>query len=82
MATNQAASLTADQDDEDSDGCLCGLDHSEDDDTPDAALPNASGGVEVAEPPPDEDDASERELDFSEEEQTPDNELPAAVGGL
>jgi hypothetical protein len=71
-------------DDEDTDGCLCGLEHSDDDVTLDEELPIASGGVEVEKQElsgRDEDDLDGCKLDFTAGDQTTDEELPVATGG-
>lgn len=70
-------------DDEDEDGCMCGMEHLEDEVTADGELPPSSGGIEAAEdePPHDDDDVDGCELDFTAVEQTGDEELPEAVGG-
>jgi hypothetical protein len=71
-------------DDEDADGCLCGMEHLEDEATSDEELPAASGGIEAAEEEQldGEDDLDGCGLDFTAAEQTDDEELPAAVGGM
>jgi hypothetical protein len=85
MSIDPDTSPAADQDDDDADDCLCGMDHLEEDATPDEELPNASGGVETddeQQPDKGEDDVDGCELDFSVEDQTTDEELPVAVGGI
>jgi hypothetical protein len=69
--------------DEDADDCMCGMEHLEDEATPDEQLPPASGGIGIAEEEEqdNEDDVDGCELDFNAAEQTDDEELPAAVGG-
>lgn len=84
MPIDRDGSLANDDDSEDADGCLCGMDHLDDDATSDLELPSASGGVETGddEPPDDnEDDVDRCELDFSQTDQTTDEELPVAAGG-
>ncbi|HTR12135.1 MAG TPA: hypothetical protein VMI72_02485 [Roseiarcus sp.] len=70
--------------DEDSDDCLCGMEHFEDEATSDEELPLATGGIEASkeEPQGDEDEIDGCELDFTAVEQTDDSELPAAVGAV
>lgn len=73
-----------DQDDEDTDSCLCGMAHVDDDVTPDQELPDACGGIEIEdgkEPDDDEDDVDGCALDFSADDLTTDAELPVTVGG-
>jgi hypothetical protein len=70
---------------DDADGCLCGLEHLEDEITSDQELPTASGGVEVVvdeRPADDEDDVDGCDLDFAEDDHTTDEELPVTVGGV
>ena len=70
-------------DDEDTDNCLCGLEHLEDEAISDEELPPASGGIETSEQEQsdDETDLDGCELDFTLADPTGDDELPAAVGG-
>jgi hypothetical protein len=74
------------EDDEDSDGCLCGLEHIETESTSDVELPQASGGVETeADEAPEYDDENEVDgcdLDFALDDPTRDEELPVATGGV
>ena len=84
MPIARDGSPATDDDSEDADGCLCGIDHRDDDETSDLEVPAASGGIETddEEPPGDgEDDVDGCELDFTEIDQTTDEELPVAVGG-
>jgi hypothetical protein len=85
MPIGPDTSLAADQDDDDTDGCVCGMDHLDEDVTSDEELPNASGGVETddeEQPDADEDDIDACELDFTIDDQTTDEELPVAIGGI
>jgi len=72
-------------DDQDTDSCVCGLEHLDDETTSDEELPPASGGIlqtaaeAVLE---DEDDVDGCALDFAAAEQTEDAELPVTVGGV
>ena len=72
-----------DDDGEDEDACICGMEHIADETTSDEELPPASGGIEAAkeEHQDNEDDLDGCELDFTATEQTNDEELPMAVGG-
>jgi hypothetical protein len=84
MPIDRDTTTAADQDDDDADGCLCGMDHLDENATLDEELPDASGGVETddeVQPDEDEDDVDGCELDFTAEDQTSDEELPIAVGG-
>jgi hypothetical protein len=82
MSTDPNTLPIADPDDDDADGCLCGMDHLDEDATLDEELPVASGGIEADdEKPTDEDDADESERGSTPEDQTTDEELPIAVGG-
>ena len=47
MPIDRDGSPATDDDAEDADGCLCGMDHLDDDPTSDLELPAASGGVET-----------------------------------
>jgi len=73
-------------DDDDSDGCLCGLEHIESESTSDIELPQASGGVEPeADENPEYDDENEVDgcdLDFALGDATSDEELPVTIGGV
>ena len=74
-----------DDDDEDADGCLCGIEHLDDDATSDLELPSTSGGIESDEEKQaahDETDVDGCELDFTEVDQTTDEELPVTTGGV
>jgi hypothetical protein len=74
-----------DDDHDDADGCLCGLEHVDDDATSDLELPTTSGGVEIVDdelPADDEDDVDGCDLDFAEVDHTADEELPVTVGGV
>ena len=85
MSVDPDTSLAVDQDDDEADGCLCGLDHLNEDITSDLELPITSGGVETgeeAQPDADEDDVDGCELNFAAEDQTTDEELPIAFGGI
>jgi hypothetical protein len=84
MPIDRDGSPATDDDAEDADGCLCGMEHLDDDVTSDLELPSASGGVEVDEeeqPGDDEDDIDGCGVDFTEIDQTTDEELPVAAGG-
>ncbi len=86
MPIERDGSPATDDDAEDADGCLCGMEHLDDDATSDLELPSASGGVETDEEerPDDHDDVDGCELDefdFTETDQTTDEELPVASGG-
>jgi len=73
------------EDDDDLDGCLCGLELDENDPiTSDMELPEVSGGVEiaVADPDPASEGLDGCDLDFNEGELTSDEELPPAAGGV
>jgi hypothetical protein len=71
-------------DDEDTDSCLCGIEHREDEGTPDEELPAASGGVEPAkqDQQDDENDIDGCGTGFKEAQPTADHDLPVAVGGV
>jgi hypothetical protein len=71
-------------DDDDEDGCICGLEHVDDEVTLDEELPATCGGIDLAEEetPENEDDVDGCEIDFTEANQTQDQDLPAAVGGV
>jgi len=84
MPTDGDTPIVQDDDVEDTDSCLCGMEHLEEEETSDEELPSASGGVSsTAEPAlvEDEHDVDGCELDFTAVEETNDIELPAAVGG-
>jgi len=85
MPIDRDGSPTTDDDAEDADGCLCGMEHLEDDATSDLELPSASGGIDTddeGQPADDEDDVDGCELDFNETDQTTDEELPVTAGGV
>jgi hypothetical protein len=86
MPDDRDTSPDADEDDADADGCLCGIDHGDDDEvTLDQELPTASGGVDTNDEDhlaENEDDVDGCELDFSEVDQTTDEELPVSAGGM
>ena len=71
-------------DDEDTDSCLCGMSHNEQDATSDEDLPPASGGIARAANAPgtDETDLDGCDVDFTQDQQTGDADLPAATGGM
>ena len=84
MQTNPNTSPIADPDDDDTDGCLCGMDHLDEEATLDEELPVASGGVETddeEQTDEDEDDADGSERGLASEDETTDEELPIAIGG-
>jgi hypothetical protein len=85
MPIDRETSPPSDDDLDDADGCLCGLEHLDDDATSDLELPTASGGIEVSVeelPADDEDDVDGCDLDFAEVDHTADEELPVTVGGV
>jgi len=84
MPIDRDESLVTSDDDEDADGCLCGMEHLDEEATSDLELPFASGGIEAdkdAQPAADETDVDGCELDFTESDQTTDAELPVTAGG-
>jgi hypothetical protein len=84
MPIDRDESPATDDDAEDADGCLCGMEHPDDEATSDLELPSASGGVDTGDeeqPDDNEDDVDGCELDFTTTDQTTDEELPVAVGG-
>lgn len=84
MPIDPKTSPATDQDDDDSDGCLCGMDHLDEEATSDEELPQASGGVQTddqEQPDEDEDDIDGCDIDFTDD-QTTDEELPVAIGGM
>ncbi|MCK1481029.1 hypothetical protein IVB27_41485 [Bradyrhizobium sp. 197] len=81
---NPDTSLAKDPGDDDTDGCLCGMDHLDEDATLDEELPAGIGGIETdAEKwsDNDEDDVDGREIGLASDDQTTDEELPIAFGG-
>jgi hypothetical protein len=84
MPIDRDESPATDDDAEDADGCLCGMEHLDDEATSDLELPSTSGGVDTGDeqqPADNEDDVDGCELDFTKIDQTTDEELPVAVGG-
>jgi len=85
MPIDRDGSALTDDDDDDADGCLCGMEHLDEDTTSDLELPMVAGGVETDDdvhPDDDEDDVDGCELDFTKTDQTTDEELPIASGGI
>ena len=84
MPIDRDESPVTSDDDDDADGCLCGMEHLDEEATSDLELPSASGGIEAdrdAQPADDETDVDGCELDFTESDQTTDAELPVTAGG-
>jgi hypothetical protein len=85
MPINRDGSPLQDVNDDDADGCLCGMEHRDDETTSDLELPMVTGGVETGDevqPGDDEDDVDGCDLDFTKTAQTTDEELPVAEGGI
>jgi hypothetical protein len=84
MPIGRDESPVTNNDDEDADGCLCGMEHLDEDATSDLELPSASGGIEAdkdEQRADDETDVDGCELDFTGTDQTTDEELPVTAGG-
>jgi hypothetical protein len=84
MPIDRDESPVTNDDDEDADGCLCGMEHLDEHATSDLELPSASGGIAVdkdEQQADDETDVDGCELDFTGTDQTADEELPVTAGG-
>ena len=76
-------SSSGDGDEDHIDACICDIEISESDITPDSELPAAQGGVEAT---AEQDDTSDEidgcDVEFTKADATPDDELPVAIGGV